>query len=144
MNVIPSLEITGSALNAERVRLDVISSNIANAQTTRDVDGKPYQRKVVSFEAAMMTAEKGNPMESSKGVRGVRVSGITQDTRPGEKIFNPAHPDADADGMVTLPNVKTAEEMIDLITSSRAYEANLTVAKNSKAMADAALRMGRQ
>lgn len=147
MNIIPSLHITGDALTAERVRMDVVAQNIANAQTTRDASGSAYQRKIVSFESVMKKAsgEDGNDgaTGSSSGVKSVRVSGITNDASPGEKIFNPSHPDADKEGMVTMPNVKVAQEMVDLISSSRAYEANLAVARNGKAMADAALRIGR-
>jgi flagellar basal-body rod protein FlgC len=152
MNIIPSLQTTGDALNAERIRMDVIAQNIANAQTTRDVNGKAYQRKVVSFEAVMNDATKaargsgnggGDNNESQANLKTVRVSGVTADTSPGERVYNPASPDADKTGYVEMPNVKMAQEMVDLITSSRAYEANLTVAKNGKAMADSALRMAR-
>ena len=152
MNIIPSLQITGDALTAERIRMDVVAQNIANAQTTRDANGKAYQRKVVSFEAVMNKAAKARQDSGDGGsedaraaaaVKTVRVAGITNDTTPGEKVYNPGHPDADKDGLVTMPNVKVAQEMVDLITSSRAYEANLTVAKNARTMADAALRLGR-
>lgn len=149
MNIIPSSSITGDALTAERVRMDVIAQNIANAQTTRDANGAAYQRKIVSFEAVMKKAEGDDGTGATSGAssahtaKTVRVSSITSDTSPGEKIFNPSHPDADKEGMVTMPNVKMAQEMVDLISSSRAYEANLTVARNGKAMADAALRIGR-
>ena len=152
MNIIPSLQTTGDALNAERIRMDVIAQNIANAQTTRDVNGKAYQRKVVSFAAVMSQATKdlrglngaqNNAQTGQSGLKTVRVSGITADTSPGERIYNPAHPDSDKNGYVSMPNVKMAQEMVDLITSSRAYEANLTVAKTGKAMADSALRFAR-
>jgi len=144
MNIIPSLSITGDALNAERLRMDVVSQNIANANTTRDANGGVYQRKVVNFESVMSDALKVQlPDGSSSPLRSVKVSGVTSDSRPGERVYNPSHPDADASGMVQMPNVEVAREMVDLITSSRAYEANLTVAKNARAMADAALRIGR-
>lgn len=150
MNIIPATSIIGDALTAERIRMDIVAQNIANAQTTRDVNGGAYQRKIVSFETVMQKAEGDNKdgsaagmSGSTHGVKSVRVSGITSDPTPGDKVFNPGHPDADKDGMVTMPNVKVAQEMVDLISSSRAYEANLTLARNSKAMADAALRIGR-
>ena len=152
MNIIPSLQITGDALTAERIRMDVVAQNIANAQTTRDVDGKAYQRKIVSFETVMNKAAKAlqdsgegdsDEAQTSAAIKSVRVSGVTSDPTVGEKVYNPGHPDADKDGMVTMPNVKVAQEMVDLITSSRAYEANLAVAKNGRSMADAALRLGR-
>lgn len=145
MNIIPAINITGDALNAERVRMDVIAQNIANAQTTRDVNGQAYQRKVVSFEAVMNAASKdgGAAPQGSSALRSVRVSSITADPTAGEKIYNPGHPHADKNGFVSMPNVKVAQEMVDLISSSRVYEANLAVARNSRSMADAALKIGR-
>ena len=92
MNVITGIKSTGSALNAEKVRMDIVAQNIANAHTTRDVDGNPYKRKVVSFEA-VLGSERGTS-------GGVRVSGITNDNREGETIYNPQHPHADKDGVV--------------------------------------------
>jgi len=152
MDVIPTLSTTGAALDAERIRMDVIAQNIANAETTRDEStGKAYQRKIVTFESVLKKAS-GNVSGSSGSdedgnarptLKTVRVSGITSDQTPGEKIYNPGSPHADKNGFVEMPNVKVAREMVDLITSSRAYEANLAVAKNSKSMADSALRLGR-
>jgi len=128
MNIIPSSHITGDALTAERVRMDIIAQNIANAQTTRDASGGAYQRKIVSFESVMKKAEGSDDSTgstsgsgSAHSAKSVRVSGITSDATPGEKIFNPSHPDADKEGMVTMPNVKVAQEMVDLILSLRAY-----------------------
>ena len=150
MNIIPSIQITGDALTAERVRADVVAQNIANAQTTRDINGKAYQRRIVNFESVLTQASKelrasgqADSNDPSLNIKTVRVASVVSDPSAGEKVFNPAHPDADKDGFVSMPNVKVAQEMVDLITSSRAYEANLTVARNSKAMADAALRMGK-
>lgn len=143
MNLIPSLGITGAALNAERVRLDVVAQNIANANTTKDASGAAYQRKVVSFESVMDdAASRANGGTSN--IRSVRVSGIASDPVAGPRVYNPGHPDADTNGMVTMPNVEVAREMVDLITSSRAYEANLSAAKTARSMADAALRIGKQ
>jgi flagellar basal-body rod protein FlgC len=134
MNFITGISTTASALHAEKVRMDVVAQNIANAHTTRDVNGKAYQRKVVSFAAAL---------DASSGSTGVQVSKITDDTTPGERIYNPEHPDAGPDGMVEMPNVNTAVEMVDLISASRAYEANLAVARNARQMATKALSIGR-
>lgn len=114
--------------------MDVVSQNIANAHTTRDVNGEAYKRKVVSFESAL---------DASTGGTGVRVSKITDDSTPGELVRNPQHPHADKDGMVQMPNVNTSMEMVDLISASRAYEANLSVARNARQMATKALSIGR-
>lgn len=134
MNFITGLNFTASALQAEKTRMDVVSQNIANAHTTRDVNGEAYKRKVVSFESAL---------DASTGGTGVRVSRITDDSTPGELVRNPQHPHADKDGMVQMPNVNTSMEMVDLISASRAYEANLSVARNARQMATKALSIGR-
>ncbi|MEI8107943.1 MAG: flagellar basal body rod protein FlgC [Verrucomicrobiota bacterium] len=135
MNFITGINSTGSALNAEKIRMDVVAQNIANANTTRDLDGSAYKRKVVTFESLMPT-EPG-------GYSGVRVADLTNDETPGEVLHNPQHPHADANGMVQMPNVNLATEMVDLLSSSRAYEANLAVARNAKQMAAKALSIGR-
>lgn len=135
MNFITGIKATGSALNAEKVRMDIVAQNIANSNTTRDVDGDPYKRKVVSFEA-VLGSEPGTS-------GGVRVSGITNDNRAGETIYNPQHPHADKDGVVRMPNVNLAIEMVDMLSASRAYEANLAVVRNAKQMAAKALAIGR-
>jgi flagellar basal-body rod protein FlgC len=142
MDILSGIASTDSALTAQRTRLDVIAQNIANAHTTRGPDGLPYQRRVVSFESEMQKAQ--NPYGSrGAGLSTVRVSEISNDTTPGQRINDPSSPDADAKGMVTMPNVNLAFEMVDLITASRAYEANLTVAKNSRQMAMKTLEIGK-
>lgn len=132
MNLLSGINVTSSALNAEKIRMNVVAENIANAQTTHDVDGQPYHRKVVSFESVLDGAEKG-----------VRVSNVSTDTTPGQTVYNPTHPDADSNGMVQMPNVNLATEMVDLMNSSRAYEANLAVVRNSKQLASQALSIGK-
>src|ERR1700689_2710434 len=119
MNLISGIDITADALSAQKTRLDIIAQNIANAQTTRTAAGGPYQRQQVSFETELLKRTDGTTAST------VRVAGITSDTSPGQQVYNPQHPDADAKGMVTMPNVNLAYEMVDLITASRAYEANL-------------------
>lgn len=140
MNILPSAGITADALNAEKTRLDVISQNIANAHTTRGPDGLPYQRKVVAFESQLQLADTaaGETTRTS-----MRVAGITNDNTPGDLVYNPGHPHADAGGMVRMPNVNLAREMVDMIMASRAYEANLSVVRTARQMAQNALRMGR-
>lgn len=136
MNLIPAVDVTASALAAEKVRLDVVSQNIANAHTTRGPDGEPYARKVVSFEAEL--ARAGGP-----GSSGVRVGRISEDDSLGPLVYNPSHPDADEAGMVRMPNVNLAMEMVDLMTASRSYEANLSVVRTARQMAQKALKIGK-
>ena len=134
MNFITGIQATASALNAEKVRLDVVAQNIANAHTTRDTDGNAYRRKVVTFEALM---------DPQAGKNGVKVGEIGTDPSQGELVYSPEHPHANADGFVQMPNVNVAMEMVDLLTASRAYEANLAVARNARQMAAKALSIGR-
>jgi len=136
MNVISASSITGSALDAEKMRVDIVSQNIANANTTKGIDGKPYQRRIVAFES-MLDAAAGPNMQ------GVRVSEIKRDETPGEIINNPEHPHADGDGNVTMPNVNIPFEMVDMVTATRSYEANLAVVRNARQLATQALSIGR-
>jgi flagellar basal-body rod protein FlgC len=139
MNLISGIDVTAGALNAQKTRLDVVAQNIANAQTTRGPNGTPYQRQIVSFEAELLRRSNGHGV----GLQSVRIGGITEDRTPGQQVYNPQHPDAGADGLVTMPNVNLSYEMVDLITASRAYEANLSVVKNAKQMAMKALEIGK-
>ena len=140
MHLIPGAQASADALGAEKIRLDVIAQNIANANTTKDLNGKPYRRKLVEFEAVMHKATTQNPQGF---VTGVRVRDIVADGNPGPKIYDPAHPHADAEGYVRMPNVKIHREMVDLISTSRAYEANLSVFKTARSMARQALAIGK-
>ena len=141
IHFIPSLPSTTAALDAERTRLEVIAQNIANANTTRGLDGKPYQRQQVVFETALQRAQA--KAGSGAGVSGPQVSHIVKDQRPGRAVYQPGHPDADANGMVLLPNVDLYEEMADMIAASHTYEANVAVFKNGRAMAMQALSIGK-
>src|ERR1041384_7619416 len=132
MNLISGIDVTAGALNAQKTRLDIVAQNIANAQTTRTPNGGPYQRQIVSFESELVRREGG---PGGGALQGVKVGSITSDRTPGQQVYNPQHPDAGPDGLVTMPNVNLSYEMVDLITASRAYEANLSVAKNAKQMA---------
>jgi len=140
MDLLPAIEVTSDALNAEKIRLEVIGQNIANAQTTRGPDGKAYARKIVTFETQLREATLG---EGGPRLSGLRVAAITDDPKPGEKVYDPGHPHADMNGMVHLPNVNLSEEMVDLITASRAYEANLSVVRTSRQMAQRAMMIGK-
>lgn len=140
MELLSGIAATSGALDAQRTRLDFIAQNIANAHTTRGPDGRPFQRQIVSFESQLLRASGdvgGSPLST------VRVASVVPDPSPGQRVHDPGHPDADAQGMVTLPNVNIAYEMVDLITASRAYEANLAVAKNSRQMALKTLEIGK-
>jgi len=137
MNLIPGIQATSSALTAEKLRLDMVAQNIANANTTQDLNGDVYKRKEVIFESNLKRAENGNVY------KGVNVVEIRDDDSPGKKIYRPGHPHADERGMVQMPNVEVTKEMVDLITASRSYEANLTVVRTARQMAQQALRIGK-
>jgi flagellar basal-body rod protein FlgC len=132
------LEISASALTAQRLRMDVTAENLANAQTTRGADGQPYRRKEVVLQqipqggfGAQLSAAMG---VGSARAGGVEVAGIVQDQTAGKMVYDPGNPDANAQGYVQMPNGDTVTEMTDLIDSSRAYEANVTAMQASKQM----------
>ncbi|CCJ34709.1 flagellar basal body rod protein FlgC [Caloramator australicus] len=141
-NLFNPLRISASGMSAERLRMEVISDNIANAETTRTSTGGPYIRKVVSFEENLKRAFDRNNRFTEK-LNGVKVSAISKDPSPLRRVYDPSHPDADKDGYVTMPNVNILNEMIDLITASRAFEANVTAFNTSKQMMMKALEIGR-
>ena len=137
MGLFDAINISGSGLSAERLRMDVTAENLANAQSTRGPDGQPYRRKEVvlqqaegGFESALRTASAG----STSGGRGVEVAGIVEDQTPNRQVYDPGHPDANAQGYVEMPNVDSVTEMVDLISASRAYEANVTAMQTAKTM----------
>jgi flagellar basal-body rod protein FlgC len=139
MGMFDAFEVSASALTAERLRMDVTAENLANAQTTRTTSGGPYRRKEVVLEAIGGENSFGSKlsaaMEGSGGpAGGVKAAAIVEDSTPGKRVYDPSHPDADAQGYVTMPNVDTVTEMVDLIGSSRAYEANVTALQDSKQM----------
>ena len=139
-----ALNVSATGLTAERLRMDVTAENLANAQTTRGADGQPYRRKEVvlsevasgGFGSQLAKAVGAGSAAGSRagGPNGVEVSGITQDATPGKLVYDPGHPDADAKGYVRMPNVDTVAEMVDLISASRAYEANVTAMNSAKQM----------
>jgi len=141
IQILTGIQNTAAALDAEHTRLDVISQNIANAHTTHDVDGKPYQRKVVVFETALQNAMNGD--NSRGGLPAVQVAKIMSDNRPPMKVYDPGNPEADSHGMIAMPNVNIHEEMADMISASRTYEANLAVVKNARSMAMQTLAIGK-
>ncbi|HEX5923027.1 MAG TPA: flagellar basal body rod protein FlgC [Baekduia sp.] len=141
MGLFDAIDASGSGLSAERLRMDVTSENLANAQTTKGADGQPYRRKEVVLQQAGASGSSFSSVLASmqgaggaKSVNGVRVSGIVEDSSALKRLYDPGHPDADKDGYVTMPNVNTVTEMTDLISSSRAYEANVTAMQTAKTM----------
>lgn len=140
MAFLKSLDISASALTSQRMRMDVISQNIANATTTRTEDGTPYRRRVV------VMSEKPGTFASVLGKvtgAGVKVSQIVEDASDFEYRYDPNHPDANEMGYVAMPNVDEVEEIIDLMSATRSYEANVTVLNATKGMAMKALEIGR-
>jgi flagellar basal-body rod protein FlgC len=139
MGLFDAIDVTGSGLSAERLRMDVTSENLANAQTTKGADGQPYRRKEVVLAEAGGQGSFGNALrvalgDASSPARGVHVAGIVNDSTPLKRIYDPGHPDADKSGYVTMPNVNPVTEMTDLISASRAYEADVTAMQTAKQM----------
>ena len=141
MNLITALDVNATGLTAQRKRVEVASSNLANSQTTRTEEGGPYRRKDVVFQTSPFKETLGAAM--NKGVEGVEVSDIVDDPRPFETRFEPGHPDADPQGYVAYPNVNATEEMANLVEGSRSYEANLAAIAIVKAMITRTLDLGR-
>ncbi|GAB6988908.1 flagellar basal body rod protein FlgC [Paenibacillus pini] len=149
MNISSSFNISASALTAQRLRMDVISSNVANAESTRAsvVNGQavPYRRKMVvlSPNESSFSELLQNQMSGQSTAAGVKVSAIKDDQSAFKPVYNPTHPDADAKGYVYMPNVDIAKEMIDMISATRSYEANVTALNASKSMVMKALEIGK-
>lgn len=146
MGIFSSLNISATALTAERTRMDVISKNIANVNTTRTSSGKPYRRQMPLFKemegksfSSILSSENNKLSEGN----GVKITGIAEDKTPFKSMYNPGHPDADRDGYVLMPNIDVVTEMVDMITASRSYEASMTSINSAKSMAMKALEIGR-
>ena len=147
MGYFGALDIGASALTAQRLRMDTISQNIANVNTTRTENGTPYRRKSVIFEEKAQGASFSDYLSASSKERlvggGVRVARIVEDSTPFKKVYDPGNPDADAEGYVEMPNVDIVTEMVNMISATRAYEANVTSINTAKTMAMKALEIGR-
>jgi flagellar basal-body rod protein FlgC len=146
MGLLSAIDISASGLNAQRKRLEVISSNLANANTTRTAEGGPYRRKDLVFEAAPVSGSFNSTLNSALGSSGeasVEVTGIYEDETPPIKKYDPSHPDADAEGFVLMPNVNPIEEMINMISATRSFEANVQSINTIKQMAQKSLEIGR-
>jgi len=142
INVLTGINTTSSALEAERIRMEVISQNINNANVTRGADGLPYQRQQVVFETFLDQQLGGSP--NSATPTGIQVARIEKDQRAPRLVFEPGHKDADANGMVAYPDINIHEEMADLITAQRSFEANLAVVRNARMMAMQTLSIGKR
>jgi flagellar basal-body rod protein FlgC len=142
MNLFRNFEISASALTAERLRMDIIANNIANVNTTKTKEGGPYQRQVPVF-AQVLEKEVNNQGMIVSRPGGVQVTKIKADNRPPRLVYDPGHPDANAQGYVAYPDINVVTEMVDLIGASRSYEANISAFNAAKDMFRAALEMGR-
>ncbi len=148
MSVFNAINISASGLTAERLRMDVISKNIANSNTTRTANGGPYRRQMVVFksqEQAAFSDVFNNVMANNNGnkAKGVEVVGVRNDKSPFKQVYDPGHPDANEEGYVLMPNVEVVTEMANMISASRAYEANVTAMNATKNMALRALELGK-
>ncbi len=141
-----AFNISSSGMTAQRLRMDIIADNIANADTTRTSDGSTYRRKIPIFQAKEELSFKKRlkaTLGATAGGQGVKVINISEDQSPFKLIFNPGHPDANEDGYVTMPNVNIVTEMVDMIDAARAFEANITALNTYKSMAMKAIEIGR-
>ena len=145
MDFMTALDIGASGLAAERTNINIISMNLANVKTTRTPEGGPYQRKSVLLNAVEVDQPFSTHMQSAvdRELRGVRVMHIATDTRPFKMVFEPGHPDADEQGMVKYPDINMVEEMANLMTAQRGYEANVSTIDAVKSMYNKALEIGR-
>jgi len=141
MEFFTAFKICGTGLSAQRAKMDVITSNLANVNTTSTLEGGPYKRKMISFTAEPL--KQGFDKALKDAVQMVKVKQITEDKDGIKKVFDPAHPDADKDGFVSLPNVNAMLEMADMITASRTYEACATAFDAAKNMALTAMSIGK-
>ena len=141
MDFFTAMEVSASGLSAQRTRMNVAASNLANAQTTQSANGGPYQRRDVVLSSVDVPGAAGTDL--AQAVRGVAVSQIRQDASPPRLEYDPSHPQANAQGYVAYPNINPVEEMVDMITASRAYEAGVTSLNTAVSMAERALQIGK-
>jgi len=129
-----AMNISVSGINASRTNMEIISSNLANIQTTRTAQGGPYKRKIAVFEEKPLDFSQALSAAEQKMSGGIEVSQIVEDSTPFQKVYNPGHPDADKDGFVAMPNISLSKEMVDMVYVSRLYEANITAFNATKKM----------
>ncbi len=143
MDFFSSMDISASALSAERTRMNLISSNLANVNSTTSDEGGPYRRRDAVFAASAAPGSFGAALGKASQARGVQVTQVMEDQNPPRLQFEPNNPQADANGYVAYPNINVVEEMADMISASRSYEANITAAQAAKSMALKTLDLGR-
>lgn len=142
MDIFTSMDISASALRANRIRLNTISSNMANIETTSTPEGGPYKKKSVYFETTPVNFKEQLDSQMQSALNGVTVKKIVEDDKPPRMVYDPDHPDADEKGYVAMPNISMLEETVDMMNTTRLYEANTTVIKSAKRMALKALEIG--
>jgi len=141
MSLLKAMDILSSGLNVQRTRMEITSSNLANSQTTRTADGGPYRKKNAVLESIPIDTEQGSFQAT---LHKVRISDVADDPTPFRAVYDPGHPDANPQtGIVQMPNVNVVEEMVDMVTASRSYEANVTAFETLKQMASKAMEIGR-
>lgn len=143
MDIFTSMQIGASALKANKIRLNTISSNMANVETTSTPEGGPYKKKSVYFQTEPVSFKQHLDSNLKTAVQGVKVTEILEDKKPPKLVYNPDHPDADDNGYVAMPNISILEEMVDMMSTTRLYDANTTVIKSAKRMALKSLEIGR-
>jgi flagellar basal-body rod protein FlgC len=143
IGIFSAMEVSASGLSAERTRMNTIASNLANSHTTRTANGGPYKRIDPVFEAELLDKTHASGNSASGAVSLVKVNRIVEDSRPGQMVYEPGHPDANKQGYVEYPNVNVVEEMVNMLQASRAYEAGVTSIESVKGMAKSAIDIGR-
>lgn len=143
MDILNTFKVSGSALKAHSLRLNTISSNLANVETTSTPEGGPYKKKSVYFQSKPIGFQEQLDQNMQRGVQGVEVTKIIEDTSEPRKVYDPSHPDAGEDGYVEMPNISTLKEMVDMMSTTRSYQANVTAVKMAKRMALKALEIGK-
>jgi flagellar basal-body rod protein FlgC len=142
MSMFQIFNVSGSAISAQSQRLNVVASNLANADTVAGPDGKAYKARQVTFQTELMGQQGAVGVAGANGAAGVKVSTITEDQTAGRRVHDPKHPSADADGYVTYSNVNAVEEMVNMISASRSYQNNVEVMNTAKSLLLKTLQMG--
>lgn len=145
MDLLTAMSISASGLTAQRARMNVVSSNLANVQTTRTPEGGPYRAKSIVFMAKPAPEDFKAALAGklNEGMQGVEILGVIEDKEDFKEVYDPSHPDADERGVVLMPNVNVMEEMVDMLSATRAYEANVTAISAAKSMALKTLEIGK-
>lgn len=145
MDIFTTFNVAASGLKAQTTRLNTISANLANSETTATPEGGPYKKKSVVFQSDSQPFQQhfNNSVQAQSQVQGVKVAKIIEDKNPPQRVYDPSHPDAKEDGYVEMPNISVIKEMVDMMSATRSYEANTTTIKSAKRMAMKALEIGR-